>query len=47
MNKPKKPDGKLARKLLRARDRAIQKDMNKQIKEEQRKSKNGLGLNFK
>jgi len=46
-NKPKKPDGKLARKLLRARDRAIQKDMNKQIKEEQRKSKNGLGLNFK
>lgn len=41
--KPKKPMGKLARKMLRARDRAIQKDINKQIKEE-KQNKNNFNL---
>lgn len=40
---PKKtPGGKLGRKILRERDRAIQKDMNKLIREETRKNKNSL-----
>jgi hypothetical protein len=40
--KPKLPGGKLGRKLLRERDRAITKDMNRQIKEEQRKLKDSM-----
>ena len=38
----KPPGGKLGRKLLRARDRAIQKDMNRLIKEETMKNRNSL-----
>lgn len=38
----KPPGGKLGRKLLRQRDRAIQKDMNKLIREESRKNKDSL-----
>lgn len=38
----KPPGGKLGRKLLRERDRAIQKDMNRLVREEARKNKNSL-----
>lgn len=40
--KPKLPGGKLGRKLLRERDRAIQKDMNRLVREEKLKTKNSL-----